>query len=42
VLAAETAIGEYPDKAVEMVRKLIVEYEMWTPNTTIDDILKSC
>jgi pyruvate kinase len=41
VLAAETAIGEYPDKAVEMVRKLIVENEMWTPNTTIDDILKS-
>jgi pyruvate kinase len=41
VLAAETAIGNYPDKAVEMVRKLIVENEMWTPNTTIDDILKN-
>lgn len=39
VLAAETAIGKYPAESVAMVRRLIVESEMWTSNTSIDEIL---
>jgi pyruvate kinase len=39
VLAAETAIGEYPVKAVEMIRSLITEYERWKPDNSINEIL---
>ncbi|MBT5837595.1 MAG: sulfate adenylyltransferase, partial [Rhodospirillaceae bacterium] len=39
VLAAETAIGKYPVEAVSMVRALISEFEKWTPNTSIEEIL---
>ncbi len=39
VLAAETAIGGFPVDAVAMVRRLIEESEMWTPNTSIDEIM---
>lgn len=41
VLAAETAIGEYPAESVAMVRGLIDECERWTENTTIDEILEA-
>ena len=41
VLAAETAIGEFPLECVRMVRKLIQQYNHWTPNSTIHDILKN-
>jgi pyruvate kinase len=41
VLAAETAIGKNPVKAVQMIRSLITEYERWTPNTSIMELLKS-
>ena len=41
VLAAETAIGQFPVEAVAMVRALIDEYEKWTPNTSIGEILGS-
>ena len=41
VLAAETAIGTNPIKAVQMIRSLITEYERWTPNTSIMELLKS-
>ena len=39
VLAAETAIGKYPVRAVQMIRSLINEAESWTSNTGIDDLL---
>ena len=35
VLAAETAIGKYPVECVEMISRLIRQYEYWTPNTSI-------
>jgi pyruvate kinase len=41
VLAAETAIGNYPVQAVQMIRKLINQLERWTPNSSIKDILTS-
>ncbi len=41
VLAAETAIGQYPAESVAMVRRLIRESEMWTSNTSINEILKA-
>ena len=40
ILVAETAIGKHPVEAVKMVRALIDEYERWTPNTSIDEILR--
>jgi pyruvate kinase len=39
VLAAETAIGNYPVECVEMIRKLTKQCERWTPNTSIDELL---
>jgi pyruvate kinase len=39
VLAAETAIGRYPCEAVAMIRRLITQFERWTPHTTIADLL---
>ena len=39
VLAAETAIGKYPVESVQHIRKLIEQYLMWTPNTSIDELL---
>ncbi|NQU57625.1 MAG: hypothetical protein HQ513_10345 [Rhodospirillales bacterium] len=41
VLAAETAIGNYPAEAVAMVRRLIDESTLWTPDTSLDDIMKA-
>ncbi len=40
VLAAETAIGEHPVAAVEMIARLIDRYSRWTPHTTLDEILE--
>ena len=40
VLAAETAIGNYPVQSVGMIRRLIEEFEKWTPNTSIEDLIK--
>ena len=39
VLAAETAIGSYPVEAVAMVRRLIDESKMWTPETSLTEIM---
>ena len=39
VLAAETAIGHYPVECVEMIHKLIEQYNRWTPDNNLDDIL---
>ena len=39
VLAAETAIGSHPVESVKMVRTLINQFERWTPNTTISELL---
>ena len=39
VLAAETAIGGFPVEAVTMIRNLIDESEMWTPDTSLAEII---
>ena len=39
VLAAETAIGRFPVEAAAMIRNLIDESEMWTPDTSLAEIL---
>jgi pyruvate kinase len=39
VLAAETAISRFPVEAVTMIRNLINESEMWTPDTTLTEII---
>ncbi len=39
VLAAETAIGEFPVESVIMIRKLIGQFHMWTPNTSVEELL---
>ena len=39
VLAAETAIGNYPVGAVNMIRTLIEECEKWTENTSLSENL---
>lgn len=39
VLAAETAIGEYPVYAVEMIRNIISLCGKWTVNTNISEVL---
>ena len=39
VLAAETAVGNFPYEAVRKIRLLIEQYLRWTPNTTIDELL---
>jgi pyruvate kinase len=39
VLAAETAIGKYPLETIEVVNKLIDQFERWTPYTNIDEII---
>ena len=39
VLAAETAIGGYPVESVAMIRNLIDESEMWTPDTSLAEIM---
>lgn len=41
VLAAETAIGKFPVQAVAMIRRLITQFEKWTPYTSIEEILDS-
>lgn len=39
VLAAETAIGQHPVDCVHLARRLIRQFERWTPNTTLDELL---
>ncbi|CAN2040233.1 Pyruvate kinase [Candidatus Magnetomoraceae bacterium gMMP-15] len=39
VLAAETAIGHYPVECAKIIRKLIQQFERWTPNTSIEELL---
>jgi pyruvate kinase len=39
VLAAETAIGEYPVEAVEMVNLIIKQYGRWTPESSLRDFI---
>ena len=41
VLAAETAIGKFPLGSVRNIRSLIEEVEVWTPNTSIDELLQN-
>ena len=39
VLAAETAIGSFSVEVVTMIRNLIDESEMWTPDTSLAEIM---
>jgi len=40
VLAAETAIGSHPVRAVQTIRQLIRNFERWTPNTSFAELLE--
>ncbi|BDQ34711.1 pyruvate kinase [Pseudodesulfovibrio portus] len=40
VLAAETAVGDYPVEAAAMTRALMNHCDKWTNNTTLDEILE--
>jgi pyruvate kinase len=39
VLAAETAIGEYPIEAVDMINLIIKQYNRWTPESSLRDFI---
>ena len=39
VLAAETAIGDYPVGAVEMINLIIKQYNRWTTESSFNDII---
>lgn len=39
VLAAETAIGQFPVDSVHLARNLIRQFERWTPHTTLEELL---
>lgn len=41
VLANETATGNFPVGAVKMISKLIDQYNRWTPNTSIQELLNN-
>jgi len=41
VLAAETAAGKYPLESIEIIQKLIDQYEKWTPDMKLIDILEN-
>ena len=41
VLAAETAIGKFPEDAVKMIRALVNESERWASNGTLSDIIEN-
>lgn len=41
VLAAETAIGNYPLDSVKMIKSLINQFLKWTPNTNIEELLEN-
>ena len=40
VLAAETAVGEFPVQSVKVIRNLCQYCKRWTPNTSIKEILE--
>ena len=41
VLAAETAVGKHPVGCVNMIQKIIKEFDKWTPNTSMSELLES-
>jgi len=41
VLAAETAIGQYPVELVEMIAAIIKQFEQWSPETSFQDLISS-
>jgi len=41
VLAAETAIGQYPIQSVEMITAIIQQFEQWSPDTSFQDYISS-
>ena len=41
VLAAETAIGAHPLETVDMVYSLIEQYNRWTPESSLSDIINN-
>jgi pyruvate kinase len=41
VLAAETAIGQYPVESVEIITAIIKQFEQWSPDTSFQDLIES-
>jgi len=41
VLAAETALGEFPVESVKMINSLICQYNRWTPESSFTDIIEN-
>ena len=41
ILAAETAIGGHPIASVRTIRRLIENFERWTPNTSFEELLSA-
>jgi len=39
VLAAETAIGDHPVGAIRMINSIIRQYNRWTPESSLNDII---
>ena len=39
VLAAETAIGDYPEETVEMINLIIKQYNRWTTESSFNEII---
>ncbi len=39
VLAAETAIGQYPVESVEMLNAIIKQFDQWSPDMSFQDII---
>jgi len=39
VLAAETAIGQYPVESVKMIASIVRQFEYWSPETSFNDLI---
>jgi pyruvate kinase len=42
VLAAETAIGEYPIESIKMINAIIKQFEQWAPEMSFQEFIASC
>jgi pyruvate kinase len=39
VLAAETAIGDYPVESIDMINSIICQYNRWSPESSLKDFI---
>ena len=39
VLAAETAIGNYPVESAKLIKAIIKQFEQWTPETSLQELI---